>query len=495
MTRTLPLSASTRAAGLGIATLVAAVAFSAGPSPHAAAPADVERDAATTRQDQVDLAVTVYNSNLALVRDVRRVALPTGATTLRFEDIAASINPAAVHVRSLTAPATLDVLEQNYEYDLLDPQKLLQKYVGREVTLVRARQENGSTRYEEVTATLLALNNGPVWRVGGDIVTGLPSDHYRFPELPGNLFSQPTLLWHLRNTGPREHQLEVSYLTGGLGWSADYVLTVDRDDRTGGLDGWVTLTNTSGTTYREAKLQLVAGEIHRARNAEEQGAMLDKAMRVAAASEASFVRETFSEYHLYALGRRTSIREKETKQVSLLNVASFPVTKRFVVNGDYGYYRVQRPGAAMKDEVEVFYAFRNSAKDGLGQPLPSGIVRVYQADSKGALQFVGEDRIGHTPEEETLDLKVGNAFDIVCERKQTDYKELAPHLWEVAYEVRIRNHKKAPIDVEVNEPVGGDWEMVRASHPWTKTAAFAARFVVPVPAGAEAVVTYRVRIR
>jgi hypothetical protein len=463
-------------------------------APRSETAAQPAASGAVTARDQVDVAVTVYNGRLALVRDVRRVALPGGASTLRFEDIAASINPAAVHVRSLTAPAGLDVLEQNYQYDLLEPQKLLQKYVGREVTLVRARQEDGSTRYEEVPATLLALNGGPVWRVGSEIVTGLPSDHYRFPAVPDDLYSAPTLIWKLENTGPREQQVELSYLTGGIGWSADYVLTVARDDKTAGLDGWVTLTNESGAAYRDATLQLVAGEINRVYDRHEMGKLMEAAdaMRPAAPQ---FVREAFSEYHLYALGRRTSIGQKETKQINLLGAPAVPVVKRFVVNGDYSYYRAHQPGAAVKDRVEVFYRFENHAAQGLGQPLPAGVVRVYQADAKGGIHFVGEDRIDHTPANETLDLHVGNAFDVICERKQTDFRRLASDVREAAYEVRIRNHKTSSVQVEINEPIGGDWEMLQASHRWAKTAAFAARFDVSVPPDGEAVITYRVRIR
>src|SRR5271155_1323377 len=218
---------------------------------------------ATTGKDQVDLAVTVYNSNLALVRDVRQIHLQSGVFPLRFEDVAASINPTTVHFRSLVDPEKLNVVEQNYEYDLLDPQKLLQKYVGREVTLVRAEKDAGSTRWTETKALLLSDNNGPVWKIGNEIVTGMSADSYRFPELPGNLFSRPTLVWTLENRGAAAQRVEASYLTGNMNWSSDYVLTVGRDEKNADLDGWVTLVNQSGVAYNNAKLQFVAGEIHR----------------------------------------------------------------------------------------------------------------------------------------------------------------------------------------------------------------------------------------
>src|ERR1700685_3317880 len=217
----------------------------------------------TTDKDQVDLAVTVYNSNLALVRDVRQIHLSAGVFPLHFQDVAALLHPATVHSHSLREPTKLSVVEQNYEYDLLEPAKLLQKYVGREVTLVRAEKDAGSTRWVETKAVLLSDNNGPVWKIGDEIVTGMSSDSYRFPDLPGNLYSRPTLVWTLENRGADAQRVEASYLTGNMNWSADYVLTVGRDEKTADLDGWVTLVNNSGAAYTNAKLQLVAGQVHR----------------------------------------------------------------------------------------------------------------------------------------------------------------------------------------------------------------------------------------
>src|SRR5258705_10953368 len=217
----------------------------------------------TTLSDQSDLALTVYSSSLALVRDVRQLNLAPGESRLRFMDIAASINPAAVHFRSMTEPSKLSVLEQNYEYDLLDPNKLLQKFVGREVTLVRPKLTSGTTEYDEVKATLLSLNGAPVWKIGNEIVTGLSYESIRFPELPENLYERPTLLWTLQNSGARRHKVEASYLTSNLAWNADYVLNVGKDESNGDLDGWVTLVNHSGTAFKNAQLQLVAGDLNR----------------------------------------------------------------------------------------------------------------------------------------------------------------------------------------------------------------------------------------
>jgi hypothetical protein len=463
------------------------------PGPQHGSRAGVE-DLTTTLDDQSELAITVYNSDIALVRDVRNLQLARGTGNLRFMDIAATVNPATVHFRSLTEPTRVSVLEQNYEYDLLEPDKLLRKYVGREVTLMRNRQEGGTTRQEEVKALLLSYNAAPVWKIGNEIVTGLGADHIRFPELPSTLYSRPTLIWTVANEGEARHRVEASYLASKLAWNADYVLTVSRDDKAADLNGWVTLTNGSGTAFRNAKLQLVAGDLNRVR--QQVGRAMEMARRdVAAAPAVQMAEESFSDYHLYTLGRKTTINNNQTKQVSLLEGTDVPVTKRYIVEGQNYYYRNQQhPGAPLKDVVQVFYQFKNEQKGGLGIPMPAGVLRVYQEDSKGGVQFVGEDRLAHTPKDETLNVKIGNAFDVACERNQVDFQRIASNVYEFEYEVTLRNHKAGAIAVEVNEPLGGSWRMIRSSHEWTKTAAWAAQFKVPVAADGTAVLKYRVRV-
>jgi len=454
-----------------------------------------QSDQATSLTDQTDLSVTVYNSNIALIRDVRNLSIPTGLFRLKLMDIAATVNPATVHFRSLNEPDKLGILEQNYEYDLLEPAKLLHKYVGKEVTLVRSNMSNGTTQREEIKATLLSDNNGPVWKVGNDIVTGLYGESYRFPEVPPNLFDRPTLLMSLENSGSRKQQVETSYLANNLSWNSDYVLTVGRDDKAADLDGWVTLVNNSGTAFHNARLQLVAGDLNRVQPGVAGGALRDMAMAKAARAE-QFAQENFSEYHLYTLGRKTSVEDKETKQISLLQGSGIPVEKHFVVNGqNFYYHNQQNPGSPIKDNVMVFYKFRNEEKSGLGMPMPAGTVRVYQKDSKGSVLFVGEDRIDHTPKDEALNIHIGNAFDVISERKQTDYKRIDTHVWEMEFEITLRNHKDTPITVEVNEPIGGDWEMINSSYKYAKTAAWAAQFNVPVAADGSSVLKYRIRAR
>src|SRR6266849_1155534 len=271
-------------------------------------------DQSTSLTDQTDLAVTVYNSNIARIRDVRQLQLPSGSFRLKFMDIAATVNPATVHFRSLNEPDKLAVTEQNYEYDLLEPAKLLNKYVGKEVTLTRSFMDNGTTKHEEIKATLLANNNGPVWKIGNDIVTGLYGESYRFPEVPANLYERPTLLMSLENSGSHRQQIEASYLAGNLSWNSDYVLTVGRDDKAADLDGWVTLVNNSGTAFHNARLQLVAGDLNRIQAPAAAPMARDMVMAKAVRAE-QFAQENFSEYHLYTLGRKTAVEDKETKQI------------------------------------------------------------------------------------------------------------------------------------------------------------------------------------
>jgi hypothetical protein len=471
--------------------------FTISPLHNFARAADSPATESTTLKDQTDLSVTVYNSDLALVRDVRQIDLPAGESQLRFADIASSINPATVHFRSVADPAKLNVLEQDYEYDLLDPAKLLQKYVGREVTLVRSVQKDGSTELQQSQATLLSDNaGGPVWKIGDDIVTGMATDSYRFPELPGNLYDRPTLLWLLENRGAARQTVEASYLTSNISWSTDYVLTVGRDESSADLNGWVTLVNNSGTAFQNAQLQLVAGDLHRVEApAAVAGALMARAEDEAKPA-APFQQESFSEYHLYTLGRRTSIENNETKQISLLSATAFPVERRYVVNGQDWYYRsAAQPGEPIKDPVEVYYKFQNEEKSGLGMPMPAGTVRVYEADSHGGVLFIGEDQIDHTPKDEPVDLHVGTAFDIVAERKQTDYQSISNHVVEMEYEITLRNHKDTPVTVEVNEPIGGDWQILSSTYDAKKTSAFAAQFEVPVVANGSSVLRYRVRVR
>ena len=453
-------------------------------------------DQTTTARDRQSVNITVYNSNLGLVRETRRLTLPPGLIALRFADVTAQIRPETVHLASLTAPASLRILEQNYQYDLLNPGKLLDKFVGKEITLVMRRYQNNTETFEPVQATLLSNNGGQVWRINGQIVIN-PTNitEMRFPDLPKNLVATPTLVWDLENRESASQMVEASYLTAGMNWRADYVLLVNADDTKGDLQGWVTLTNSSGATFEDARLQLVAGDVNRVSDQRTYDMAVTMA-RKSAESESQFQEQGFFEYHMYTLQRPTSIRDNETKQVSLLEAAGFEVKKEFVLNGQHYYYTgYNSPGQPIKEKVGVYVQFRNSQQNKLGMPLPAGTIRLYKKDDKGNQQFIGEDKIDHTPKDEDVRAKVGDAFDIVAERKQTDYKVIARNVYEYAYEIKIRNHKDGPIAVVVNEPIGGDWEMLSSTFEAKKTAAFAAQFNVPVAKDGEATLSYRVRVR
>jgi hypothetical protein len=467
---------------------------------HAAGASDEKADAAepgsTTQKDQTDLSVTVYNSNLALVRDVRQIRLQSGVFPLRFEDVAANIMPATVHFRSLSDPAKLSVVEQNYEYDLLDQNSLLKKFVGRELLVSHSEIEDGQVKWVLGKGTLISDNNGAtVWKIGDEIVTNVQP--YSYPDVPADLYSHPTLIWTLENRGADAQRVEASYLTGNMNWSADYVLTVGRDEKSADLDGWVTLVNNSGAAYANAKLQLVAGKVNTEPTAlPMKSRNYSQLVAVDAAPPAPFQQENLSEYHLYTLERRTSIQNNESKQISLLSGTNIPVEKYLAVEGQQYWYRnPQGIGNAIPQPVKVFYRFKNDQKSSLGMPLPAGTVRVYQADSKGAVQFAGENSIGHTPKDEDVRVYVGDAFDVVCERKQMDYKKLGGDLYEMEYQITLRNHKDGPVTVEVREPVGGDWEVVNSNHKWTKLDSTTIGFSIPVEKDGAATLDYRVRVK
>jgi len=458
-----------------------------------AGPVFAQNVSKSSEQDQAAVSVTVYNSNLGLVKDLRKITLPTGEGELRFMDVAAYIRPETVHVKSLSAPEKFGILEQNYEYDLINQQKLLDKYVGKKVKLLNWNQFQDRREKEEVEATLVSNNSGPIYQIDKEIYLGHPG-YVVLPQLPENLIAQPTLTWMYKNSEEKAHQVEVSYLTGGIGWKADYVFVVNKDDTAGDLAGWVTLDNQSGATYRDAKLKLVAGEVQQvqpsvvgyARKAESMMMNEDKG---------GFAEQGFFEYHLYDLQRKTTIKDKQTKQISLLEATGVKAQKELLVYGVQSYYTMHYRPQNPKQPVSVYIKFKNAEDNRLGMPLPAGIMRLYKEDNSGSLQFIGEDRIEHTPKDEEVRLKVGEAFDVVAERKQTDYKLLLSDTHESEWEITLRNHKKEDIRVGIVEPLYGSWQVMTSTHPFTKVDAFTLRFDVDVPKDGEVKVLYRIRVR
>lgn len=441
--------------------------------------------------DRRDVSVTVYNVNLGLVREVRTVRVDrTGVATLRFGDVPQLINPRTVHLRSKGTPAGLAVLEQNYEFDLLSPEKLMEKYVGREVTIVEQSPDLVS---REVPATLLSVNGAPVYRIGDRVVVN-QTGKISFPSVPKDLVATPTLIWTVNATKSGTQEIEASYLTDGMTWSADYVAVVDAEDKNAGLTGWVTLENRSGATFENATLKLVAGDVRRtaAGDAEYGRARAEIALK---AASPQFAEESFFEYHLYTLDRPTTLKQNQAKQITLLQAASIPVVKRLLLTGQPWYYRGQGGTLTQNEKVRVVLEFKNDAASGLGLPLPKGTVRVYKKDRSGAEQFAGEDAIDHTPKDESIRLFVGEAFDVVADRTQTDWRAISPRQSESAYTISIRNRKDEDVVVTVREPVGGDWTLLASSIPGTRRDAGTLEFEVAVPKGKEVPLTYRVRTR
>ena len=443
--------------------------------------------------DQSSVAVTIYNVNLGLVKDQRAINLPKGLGELKFMDVASQIIPASVHIKSVINSDSLLVLEQNYEYDLLNPQKLLDKYVGKEVKLY---SKNPYTEREEiVSATLLSNNGGPIFRINNEITFGHPG-RIIFPGVPENLISQPTLVWLIENSLNEQQKVEASYLTNGINWRADYVVTLNDKDTKADLSGWVTIDNKSGTTYKDAKIKLVAGDVNRVKD---EFDYKDKMLRVAKAegmpAAPQFKEEEFFEYHIYTLQRPSTIKENQTKQISLVTADSIPVKKELLYRGAAYYYYNRYGEAITNQKIGVFIEIENKKEHNLGIPLPKGTVRVYKQDSEGSLQFVGEDSIDHTPKDEKVRVKLGDAFDVVGSRKQTDWKKIASDTYEAAFEISLRNHKKEDVVVKVIEPIPGDWTMLGSSHEYKKAEAFTAEFSIPVPKDKESKLTYRVRMR
>jgi hypothetical protein len=476
---------------LSVSTLLLAFACGGSPpkAPDADGPAKKSSSEASSRER---VAVTIYNDNFGLVREERSVTLGEGRVELAYADVSAHIEPETVQIKSLTDPSGLSVLEQNYRYDLLSPGTLLKKYVGKKLRVARYNEKLGTDEIKE--AELIAIEGGPVLEIDGEIVTNY-GGRYLFPEVPANLLPKPTLVWLLASSAAKQ-KLEVTYLTRNLGWKADYVLVLSPDDQRGDLAGWVTLENNTGTNYENAELKLVAGDVQRVTPPPPPPPppMPMEAAAPVSMAAPEFKQEALFEYHLYSLQRKTDLLDKERKQVRLLDAQGVRIEKVLSLRGTEWYYRSQ-VGKQPSEKVGVYVKLKNSEKEGLGQPLPKGILRVYKADAGGSRQFVGEDSIDHTPRDEEIEIKLGDAFDVVAERKQMSHRAQGSCSSESAWQVELRNAKDQAQVVEIIEPANGDWEVVESSHPAQREDAKSFKFVVDVPARGKTLVTYRIRVR
>ncbi|MCA1961252.1 MAG: DUF4139 domain-containing protein [Desulfomonile sp.] len=447
----------------------------------------------STDADRTAVEVTVYNNNLGFIKETRSVDIPAGRGELRYMDVPAHIMPATIHVKSLDDPKGLAVLEQHYEYDLINPTKLLDKYVGKKIRIVDWNKFRD--RKDEIEAILLSNNEGQVFKIDNRIYLGHPGIKV-LPELPEDLVVQPTLTWLYQNTAGRKHRLEASYLTSNLNWNADYVAVVNKDDTFADISGWVTVDNKSGASYKDARLKLVAGEVQRVGEEEvEMPPVPERMMRMDQMVAGRALEEKpFFEYHLYDLQRTTTLKDNQTKQISLLDAGKVKMEKELLVYGAKHYLTMPIMEPIPRQPVTVHLKFKNSKENNMGIPLPAGIMRVYKADDSGGGRFAGEDRIEHTAKDEEVKLKLGRAFDVVAERTQTDYKQLTTRMHESEWEITIRNHKDKEVSVGIIEPLLGSWTVVSKSAPYQKIDAFTIRFDVKVPKDGEAKMKYRVKV-
>jgi hypothetical protein len=448
------------------------------------------------QSEGVELAV--YNQDLALVKDRRSMNLSQGLNEVRFADVAAQIDPTSVHFRSLTDPAGTIVLEQNYEYDIVGSAKLLQKYVDQQISLVT---EDG----QEYAGKLLSGDSDVILQAADGRVTVVKLDRikeFTFPALPEGLITKPTLVWQVESAQGGDQDVEVTYLTNGVNWQANYVVVLADDEKTLDLNGWVTLDNRSGTSYKDAKLKLIAGDINRA--AADSRVVQEKVLYEAAAPAAPQVEErSFFEYHLYEVQRPVTVKDQQTKQIEFVTGSDVPATKFFVYDGAqmpfYGYYQpIEDPGygTASNTKVMVMLEFKNGAEEGLGVPLPKGTLRMFKKDVDGSTLLIGEDSIDHTPKDEQIRLNVGDAFDIVGERVQTDFRiDTSKRFVEESFKITLRNHKAEDVEVRVVEHMfrWSQWQILEESQAHEKTDAQTIEFRVPVKADGEATVSYTVR--
>lgn len=425
--------------------------------------------------------ITVYNQNLALVKDRRVLFIPTGVSQLNFPQVSSKIDPTSVQLHALSLPA-LKILEQNYEYDIINSEKLLKKYIGQKVSLVTTKGETIEGYLLNTVGDLIIAsqpNGGQVKIIAKNTIQSMD-----FPELPGGLIIRPTLAWLLQNPdqdGPQH--LEVTYLTGGLSWKADYIATIDADDDQVDITGWVTLDNQSGADYQDARLKLIAGDVHRVQDESNLRYRLMEEKAEFTANAPGFQEQSFFDYHLYTLGRPTTIKNNQTKQVELLTAKSVPAKKRFIFDG-----------AQSANKVNIAMEITNTKDNNLGIPLPKGRIRVQKADTEGSLQFIGEDAIDHTPKDETLRLLLGNAFDITGERIQTHLQQ-KNRLREESYQIKIANHKQEKVTVTIVEHMNNwrGWNIVQSDHKYVKKDTKTIEFNLTIPANSEQSVNYTVR--
>jgi hypothetical protein len=438
-----------------------------------------------TPSSRTSLGVTIYNDGQALVRDARRTTLSRGVQTIAFREVAATIRPETASLKSVSG-AGFDLLEQNFDFDLLTPTALLHKYVGKGITVIHANPATGVETSEP--ATVLATNEGVVLRYRDRIETGV-AGRLAFSDVPTDLRDRPTLSMVLDTAQSGEQQVELTYLANQVGWKADYIANLNSDATQMTLNGWVTLTNQSGTAYENARLQLVAGTLNRV--APERPLRVTPSMAAAAGKAAEMSEEKLGDYHLYTLPRPTTIQNNQTKQVALLSATGVPVHREYVLqnNNVEWWYQARHPDLQKGLKPSVYLRFENRGGQ-LGIPLPAGTVRAYMPDSSGGSQLIGEDAMAHTAKSEQVALRLGEAFDLTADRVQTDFRAVSERSRQSSYRIELRNADSKPVTVTVREPLHGDWKITSESQEHMKESAGSAVWQVRVPGEGKAVLEY-----
>jgi hypothetical protein len=464
-------------------------------------------------RQSVDL--TIYNSNLALVREERTIELASGLNRIVVPDIPATIDGTSLHFSSLTDPASVKVLEQNYQYDLVHQAKLLEKYVGKEVEFFRL--DNETKKEYSVKGKLLATGwtgqqnyynstGQMIAEIDGKIEIG-PAGRLVLPSLPEGLILKPQLEWLVTSTKAGRHNTEICYLANQLTWSCNYVTLLNSNDDKIDLIGWVTVTNNSGTAFKSAGLKLVAGDVNVAREDQSMYAMRKQAVTAQVdESIPQFQQKELFEYKLYSLQRKTDLSNNETKQIELTSAKNVNAKKIFVYDGlsnqwkywhnNYSYRDQGSFGQQSDKKIGVYITFKNEEKSGLGIALPKGKVRVYKRDDDGKEQFIGEDQIDHTPKDEEIKLYLGNAFDIVGERAQKDFRVVVSgHVVDESFEIKIRNHKSETVEVAVYEHPWrwNEWDVTRSNTTWEKVDQSTIKFPIKLKKDEEKTITYTIR--
>ncbi len=459
--------------------------------------------------DRTSVDLTIYNSNLALVREERSMDLHKGISSLILSDIPATIDGTSLHFMSKTDPDAVRVLEQNYQYDLVSQEKLLSRYIGQTVEWVRINPE--TKKEYTVSGKLLASGQenspGMIAEINGKIEIN-PEGRLMLPQLSEGLILKPQLQWMIQNSKAGKHNTEVSYLAHQLSWNANYVALLDKNDKALSLKGWVTLTNNSGTSFHNAGLKLVAGDVNLVTPPPPQMYKADRAFIAESVAQPQFKESGLFEYHLYSLQRRTDVLNDETKQIELISTPSVKAEKIFVYDGvsdqwkywrsNYGYRDQGSFGQQSNTKVGVYISFKNSEQNGLGIPLPKGKVRVYKRDDDGKEQFIGEDQIDHTPKDEELKLYLGNAFELVGSRVQKSFTTIeSGHVYDETFEITLRNHKNEAVTVQVYEHPWrwSDWEITQSPETWERVDQTTIRFPVTIPKDGEKKISYTIRYK